>query len=102
MFVGDMDTAIAESRAAAGDKYVNVTPNERTVAQSSARASPRSVSTQACSEVMVSVLPVLLGDGTRLFEEPGGKTVRLELVSVTHTTQVTNMWYRVVDTGRPH
>ena len=43
----------------------------------------------------MSVLPVLLGDGTRLFERPGGKAVRLEQISVTHTPQVTNLWYRV-------
>jgi dihydrofolate reductase len=50
----------------------------------------------ALDEVLVSVTPVLLGDGTRLFEHPGGKTVRLEQISVSHTEQVTNLWYRVI------
>jgi dihydrofolate reductase len=50
-------------------------------------------------EVMVTVTPVLLGDGTRLFEHPGGETVRLDQVSVTHTQQVTNLWYRVIDSA---
>ena len=48
---------------------------------------------------MVTVTPVLLGDGTRLFEHPGGETVRLEQLSVTHTQQVTNVWYRVIDSA---
>ena len=49
---------------------------------------------------MVTVTPVLLGDGTRLFEHPGGETVRLEQLSVSHIQQVTNLWYRVVDSTR--
>jgi dihydrofolate reductase len=87
-FVGDIDTAIAESRAAAGDKDVNILG--ASVAAQCLRAG-------VLDEVAVSVLPVLLGDGTRLFEHPGGKTVRLDQIGVTHTQQVTNLWYRVSD-----
>jgi dihydrofolate reductase len=86
-FVGDIDTAIAESRAAAGDKYVNVL---------GASVAAQCLQAGSLDEVVVSVMPVLLGDGTRLFEHPGGKTVRLEPISITHTPQVTNLWYRVV------
>jgi dihydrofolate reductase len=85
-FVGDIETAIAESRAAAGDKYVNIL---------GASVAAQCLDADVLDEVLVSVAPVLLGDGTRLFAHPGGKTVRLELVSVTHTPQVTNMWYRI-------
>lgn len=46
-------------------------------------------------EVLVSVVPVLLGDGTRLFGHPGGKTVRLKQINVSHTRQITNLWYRI-------
>ena len=76
-FVGDIDTAIAQSRAAAGGKYVNILG--ASVAAQCLRAG-------VVDEVMVTVTPVLLGDGTRLFEHPGGETVRLEQLSVTHTT----------------
>ena len=85
-FVGDIDTAIAESRAAAGDKYVNVF---------GASVAAQCLLAGVLDEVTVTVTPVLLGDGTRLFAHPGGHTVRLEQVSVTHTPQVTNLWYRV-------
>jgi dihydrofolate reductase len=86
-FVGDIETAIAESGAAAGDKYVNILG--ASVAAQCLRAG-------VLDEVMVTVVPVFLGDGTRLFEYPGGDTVRLDQVSVTHTQQVTNLWYRVI------
>lgn len=85
-FIGDIDTAIANSRAAAGDGYVNIL---------GANVAAQCLEAGVLDEVLVSVTPVLLGDGTRLFEQPGGETVRLEQISVTHTPQVTNLWYRV-------
>jgi dihydrofolate reductase len=86
-FVGDIGTAIAESRAAAGDKYVNVL---------GASVAAQCLESGVLDEVLVSVTPVLLGDGTRLFERRGGKTVRLEQISVSHTLKMTNLWYRVI------
>jgi dihydrofolate reductase len=85
-FVGDIDTAIAEARAAAGDKYVNVLGANV--------AAPR-LAAGVLDEVVVSVLPVMLGDGTRLFAHPGGKAVRLKQISVSHTLQLTNVWYEI-------
>jgi len=86
IFVGDIDTAISESRSAAGDKYVNVL---------GASVAAQCLAAGALDEVLVCVTPVLLGEGTRLFEHPGGKTVRLKQISVSHTPQVTNVWYRI-------
>jgi dihydrofolate reductase len=86
-FVGDVKTAIAQSRAAADDNYVNIL---------GASVAAQCLEAGVLDEVLVSVMPVLLGDGTRLFEQPGGRKARLELVSVTHTPQVTNLWYRVI------
>jgi dihydrofolate reductase len=86
-FVGDIGTAIAESRAAAGDKYVNVL---------GASVAAQCLESGVLDEVLVSVTSVLLGDGTRLFEHRGGKTVRLEQISVSHTLKMTNLWYRVI------
>jgi dihydrofolate reductase len=86
-FVDDIDTAIAKSREAAGDRYVNIL---------GANVAAQCLRAGVVDEVMVIVTPVMLGDGTRLFEHPGGQTVRLEQLSVTHTKRVTNLWYRIV------
>lgn len=86
IFVGDIDTAISESRSAAGDKYVNVL---------GASVAAQCLAAGALDEVLVCVTPVLLGEGIRLFEHPGGKTVRLKQISVSHTPQATNVWYRI-------
>jgi hypothetical protein len=31
-----------------------------------------------------------------MFDDPGGTNVRLERISLTHTPEVTNLWFRVV------
>ena len=86
-FVGDIENAIATSREAAGDGYVNIL---------GANVAAQCLRAGVLDEVMVIVTPVMLGDGTRLFEHPGGETVRLEQLSVTYTKRVTNLWYRIV------
>jgi hypothetical protein len=39
---------------------------------------------------------VLLGDGVRLFDHPGGTNVKLERISLTEVPHATNIWLRVV------
>jgi dihydrofolate reductase len=51
-------------------------------------------------EVLVHVAPVLLGDGLRLFEEPGGTTIALELISLERWGSMSSLRYRVPHTSR--
>jgi hypothetical protein len=44
----------------------------------------------------VCIAPVMLGDGTRLFDRPGGDKVGLERLSLSQAPQATNLWWRVV------
>jgi dihydrofolate reductase len=46
-------------------------------------------------ELLVHQVPVLLGDGVRLFAHPGGKPAGLELLSATPSGQVLNLRFRV-------
>ena len=85
-FVDDLAKAIAAARAAAGDKYVNVLGAD--VARQCREAGE-------LDEVLVVIAPVLVGDGVRLFEHPGGTNVRLERISVSHAPGATNLWFRV-------
>jgi dihydrofolate reductase len=86
-FVGDLDSGVAAARAAAGDKYVNV------LGASIAR---QCVEVGVLDEIFVCVAPVLLGDGVRLFDHPGGTNVKLERIGLTHAPLATNIWLRVV------
>lgn len=86
-FVTDIDNAIDRAASAAGGKYVNIL---------GANVARQCLEAGALDEVLVSVVPVLLGDGTRLFEHPGGRKVGLEPTSVTHVAHATNLWFRVI------
>jgi dihydrofolate reductase len=86
-FVGDLDSGVAAAKAAAGDRYVNII---------GASVAAQCLDAGVLDEVFVCVAPVLLGDGVRLFERPGGTNVRLERLSVTQAPQATNLWFRLV------
>lgn len=86
-FVTDLRSAVAASKAAAGGKYVNV------MGASIAR---QCLEIGELDEVLTLIAPVMLGDGTRLFDHPGGTNVRLERLSVSDVPTATNLWWRVV------
>jgi dihydrofolate reductase len=85
-FVSDLDSGVAAAKAAAGDKYVNV------LGASIAR---QCLAAHVLDEILVCIAPVLLGDGVRLFEHPGGSNVKLERLSLAEAPLATNIWLRV-------
>jgi dihydrofolate reductase len=85
-FVGDLATGVAAAKEAAGDRYVNVL---------GADVARQCLEAGLLDEILVIVVPVLLGDGTRLFDHPGGTNVALERVSVSDAPGATNLWFRV-------
>jgi dihydrofolate reductase len=84
-FAEALPTAIEAARIAAGDGYVCVL---------GASVAAQCLEAGVLDEVLVTVVPVLLGDGVRMFG--GGARVPLEPVSVTHTDVVANVWFRVI------
>ncbi len=85
-FMTELAAAVAAAREAAGDKYVNILGAE--VARSCLEAG-------LLDEILVLVAPVLLGDGTRLFDWPGGHSVDLVPRHVSDASGVVNLWYDV-------
>lgn len=86
-FVGDLDTAVAAAKDAAGDKYVNLL---------GASIGKQCLEAGVLDEILVCIAPVLLGDGVRLFDHPGGTNVKLERISLTSAPLATNVWLRVL------
>jgi dihydrofolate reductase len=86
-FVTDLESGLAAARAAAVDGYVAVL---------GANTAQQCLEAGKLDEILIHVAPVLLGDGVRLFDRPGGERVRLERISLTHSPQVTNLWFRVI------
>ncbi|HEY0620582.1 MAG TPA: dihydrofolate reductase family protein [Kribbella sp.] len=85
-FVDDFDSALARAKEAAGDKYVNVL---------GADIARQCLEAGQLDEVLVLIAPLLLGDGVRLFDHPGGRNVKLERLSVNQVPLATSLWYKV-------
>jgi dihydrofolate reductase len=87
IFVTDgVESAIRQAKAVAGGK--NVALHGATVAQ-------QALALELLDEILVHVVPVLLDDGTRLFEHLGGEHT-LETVRVDSTPGATHIRLRVV------
>ncbi|SFW76027.1 dihydrofolate reductase family protein [Amycolatopsis australiensis] len=86
ILLGDLGEAAAAAAAAAGDGYVAVL---------GATTARRCLEAGLLDEVLVHVAPVLLGDGVRLFDHPGGTRIRLEPRELSTAGPITNGWYRV-------
>jgi dihydrofolate reductase len=79
------DAAIRQAQAVAGDRDVDIAGGASTVRQA--------LAANAIDELVLDVVPVLLGDGERLFE--GVQDPGLEPIDVIHSRQATHIRYRV-------
>jgi dihydrofolate reductase len=86
-FVDDLDRAVAAAKAAAGDSYVGVL---------GADVGRQCIEAGLLDEIFVSIVPVLLGDGVRMYDVTGGHRVRLERIALVGSPGATNVRFRVV------
>ena len=87
-FVTDgVESAVEQAQAVAADKTVAV--GAASIAQQCLRAG-------LLDEVHVDLVPVLLGDGVRLFEHLGTEPIELESTRVLEGVGVTHLTFRVV------
>lgn len=86
-FVTDgVESAIAQAQAVAGDK--NVAVASASIVQQCIRAG-------LLEEINIDLVPVLLGDGIRLFDHLGTKQIELESTSVIEAPGVTHLTFSV-------
>jgi len=87
-FVTDgIESALAQARAAAGDKDVAIGGGANTIQQF--------IAAGLLDEIQIHLVPVLLGDGIRLFERPGGEPIELEGTRVVASPDVTHLRFDV-------
>ncbi|MDQ2967759.1 MAG: dihydrofolate reductase family protein [Actinomycetota bacterium] len=87
-FVTDgIEAALEQARAAAGDKDVHLAGGASVVQQY--------LKAGLLDELQIHVAPVLLGDGTSLFDRLGIDAVRLETTRVIASPSVTHLKFRV-------
>ncbi|MEV0622259.1 dihydrofolate reductase family protein [Nonomuraea sp. NPDC050404] len=83
---GGIHSAVEQAKAAAGDKVTAV---------HGAGAAQQCLAAGLLDEIQIHLAPVLLGSGTRLFEQPGGRH-RLERVQVIDSPNATHLRFRVI------
>jgi dihydrofolate reductase len=87
-FVTDgIESALAQARAAAGDKDVAIGGGANTIQQF--------IAAGLLDEIQIHLVPVLLGDGIRLFEQLGGEPIELEGTRVVASPDVTHLRFDV-------
>lgn len=89
-FVTDgIESAITQAKAAAGDKLVQIIGGADTIQQS--------LNSGLCEELWIDIMPLLLGEGLRLFENIETDKLKLERVSVEQpTSSRTSIIYTVI------
>jgi dihydrofolate reductase len=89
-FVTDgIESALEQARAAAGDKDVAI--------GGGAGAAQQYLKAGLVDEIQLHLVPVLLGDGVRLFENHlGAERRKVECMRVIESPAVTHLSYRVV------
>jgi dihydrofolate reductase len=87
-FVTDgIESAVAQAQEAAGGKDVGIAGGAQAIQQA--------LKARLLDELQLSVVPVLLGDGVRLFENLGDDPPQLERVRVIDSPRVTHLKYRI-------
>jgi dihydrofolate reductase len=87
-FVTDgIESALDQARAAAGHKFVSV--------MGGADLGRQYIAAGLVDEISFHLVPVLLGGGTRMFEDIHQGHTRLEVVDVVATPAATHLRYRV-------
>ena len=88
-FVTDgIEHALAQAKAAAGDKAVCVAGGANTAQQF--------IKAGLLDEIQLHLVPVLLGDGLRLFDQTGAQNVQLERTRVLKSGGVTHLRFRII------
>lgn len=86
-FYADLQQAVTRARECAADKDVTIL---------GADVARQCLEHGLVDEVVMMIVPVLLGDGTRIFHQPGGRPVDLRRTRVTEAGSSTNLWFEVV------
>lgn len=87
-FVAGVEQAIAQARAAAGDKDVTVVGGAAVIQQC--------LRLGLADELQVDIMPVLLGAGLRLFDHLGGHAIPLQKIRILETPARTSLRFLIV------
>lgn len=87
-FVQGIEDALARAQEAAGDKDISV--------MGGANIAQQFIEAGLLDEISIHLVPVLFGNGLRLFENHGSKHIQLETTEVIDTKEATHLRFRVI------
>jgi dihydrofolate reductase len=87
-FVDGIESALAQAKAAAGNKVISV--------MGGADIGQQFIKAGLIDEIQIHLVPILFGEGTRLFDHLGSKHIQLETTKVIETTSATHLRFRVI------
>jgi dihydrofolate reductase len=88
IFVTDgIESAVAQAKAASGEKDIMLIGTS---------INQQVINLGLCDELHIGVMPVLLGDGLRFFENFDTNKVKLEKYKIFEAGQRTDIWFRVL------
>lgn len=91
-FVTDgIASAIRQAKGAAGDKDVRI--------EGGASVAQQALATGLVDSFELHLIPVLLGEGVRLFDQIGTQPIELERTRIVETPVATHLSYRVISYG---
>ena len=90
---GGIEAALEQAKETAGDKTVAV--------MGGADLGRQVIRAGLVDEISIHLVPVLFGDGTRMFGEIGDEHIQLETIGVEPTAPATHMRFRVVNQPHP-
>lgn len=87
-FVTDgIESAVRQAKAIAGDKNIGL---------HGSHAAQQCLKARLLDEIHIHLMPVLLGEGTRLFDHLGTKHIELERTKIVEAKDVTHLSFRVI------
>jgi dihydrofolate reductase len=86
-FVERIEEAVERAKAAAGEKSVTLL---------GASIDQQALKAGLVDEILIHLVPVLLGEGIRLFDHIGSGPIELERTEIVSTAQITSLKFRVV------
>ena len=86
-FVSDLKQAVEQAKAAAGEKSVTLL---------GASIDQQCLKAGLADEIMIHLVPILLGEGIRLFDHLGSREIELRRTEIVSTGEITSLRFQIV------
>ena len=94
--IGEFNGAFVTDGVASAIKQAQAAAGGKAVALNSPDIARQALQSRLLDELSIHIVPVLMGDGVRLFDQLGTEHIELECTQVTNAKKVIHMTFRVI------